>query len=155
MNPIPYMTFTTSSTALSYFIFMVRKHKVHPTTMYVEIVPQISSTHSTTFNMPAGSSRTPWTFPKGLSFFSSLHKYTLIKNHRSKGTKSKQQLLRNFDATSDILRIEFLKSTTLTTAACYMQAADLLKHAYYKKISMLFACFRSEHLKVKWGNREH
>lgn len=63
--PVAYISLLASSTALSNFIFMVWKHKVHTSTMYIKIVTQISCTHGTTFNMPTRSSRSPRTVPEG------------------------------------------------------------------------------------------
>lgn len=67
MHPVAYAALLTGSTALSDFIFMMGEHKIHPPTMYIKRVTQISSTHCTTFNMPTRPSRAPWTIPIWLS----------------------------------------------------------------------------------------
>lgn len=74
MHPYTNITFATSSTTLSNFIFMVRKYKINPSTVDVKRVTKISFTHSTAFNMPPRSSRTPGTIPKWLSWLYRLQK---------------------------------------------------------------------------------
>ena len=78
MNPVAYITCSASGTALSYFIFMVGKHKIHPSTMYIERIPQIRRTHGTTLYMPTRPSRTPWTFPKWFPLLCRLHHTTRL-----------------------------------------------------------------------------
>lgn len=80
VDPVPYIAFFTCSTALSNFILMVGKHKVHSSTMNVKRVTQISSTHGTTLNMPPRSSKTPWALPRWLSFLCSLQNYIITTN---------------------------------------------------------------------------
>lgn len=72
--PVAYITLLTCSTALSNFVFMVWKDKVHSTTMYVKRVTQISSTHGAALDMPTRSSRSPWTVPKGFPLFCRLQR---------------------------------------------------------------------------------
>ena len=72
MYPVAYITLPAGSTALSNFVFMVGKHKVHSSTMYVKRITKISSTHGTAFNMPTGSSRAPRTIPERFPFLSGL-----------------------------------------------------------------------------------
>ena len=48
---------------LRYFTFMVRKYKVHAAAMNIKLSAEIFCCHSGAFNMPAGETNAPWTFP--------------------------------------------------------------------------------------------
>ena len=64
---------TLAGYSLGYLTFVVREHQIHASTMNIEMVAQILSSHSSTFTMPSRESLTPRAGPVhdmfGLCFF--------------------------------------------------------------------------------------
>src|SRR5690242_21894612 len=52
-----------ANSALCYFTFMVRKHKVHSSSMNIKARPEVFCSHCRAFNMPSWKTFAPWAFP--------------------------------------------------------------------------------------------
>src|SRR5687768_6941941 len=63
MQPVSCGHFMIADGALCNFTFVVRKLKVHPSSVNIELFTQVFGSHRRTFDMPARETFAPWAFP--------------------------------------------------------------------------------------------
>src|ERR1035437_131525 len=63
MHPVMNCFFTECSSGLGYLAFMMRKHKIHSTSVNIKLFTKIFDTHGRTFQVPSGETITPWRWP--------------------------------------------------------------------------------------------
>ena len=63
VHPIFHTVLAQSRFILGNLTFVVRKHQIHSTTVYIKLFAQVFSSHSRTFQMPSRKTLTPRCFP--------------------------------------------------------------------------------------------
>src|SRR5436190_24377464 len=63
MYPVANGCMMIADSALRYLTFMVRKHQVHATAVYVKLPPKVLGSHCRTLDMPPRETNTPGTLP--------------------------------------------------------------------------------------------
>ena len=63
VHPVLYHMVSHCSHTLCNLTFVVREHKVHTATMYIELLAKVFAAHCSTLTVPAGETIAPWRWP--------------------------------------------------------------------------------------------
>src|SRR5215467_4980778 len=72
MNPIPSKLLSSCTGGLCNFILVMREDEIHSPAVDVKCFTKMFHRHGRAFDVPTGSTQTPWTFPRGLTRLAAL-----------------------------------------------------------------------------------